>query len=363
MSFNENHIINSDNFQELCLLYIDGELTPQEGDALVAFAASHPHLQEELAALQATKLDVTPLRFEGKESLLSFNLDTAGDESLLLYIDHELPAGEMESVAHRLASDQRYLESFRQLKAATLDRSETVSFPDKAILYRRTGATVRPLSFLRVAVAVVLLLAGAIFWLTTRNITQTAPPPIVQAPKETVVPGGTGSSTVAQNNTAHKNEKVPEAAQEVALDEKRSVPGQSRAVARNRVKVAPQKAPLQQPRKFSLPIQEGQVIAGVDPADKVVPVHDKINTATDPSQHTLNNPLVTTPSNPPYTTTDAAAPTDSGLSYAASFNSNSKKGSVRGFLRKATRFIERRTGINPVNDDDELLIGVVAIKL
>ena len=48
---------------------------------------------------------------------------------------------------------------------------------------------------------------------------------------------------------------------------------------------------------------------------------------------------------------------------ATTGNENDKKGSFRGFLRKATRFIERRTGINPTNEDDELLIGAVAIKL
>ncbi|HZH95226.1 MAG TPA: hypothetical protein VEY06_05040, partial [Flavisolibacter sp.] len=71
---------------------------------------------------------------------------------------------------------------------------------------------------------------------------------------------------------------------------------------------------------------------------------------------------VTTTTIPPYNTIDADAP-DAGLSYAVASNNSNKKGSVRGFLRKATRFIERRTGINPVNEDDELLIGVVAIKL
>jgi hypothetical protein len=39
------------------------------------------------------------------------------------------------------------------------------------------------------------------------------------------------------------------------------------------------------------------------------------------------------------------------------------KGSFKGFLRKASRMIEKRTGFDPVNDNGELLIGVVAVKL
>mgnify|MGYP003579474647 CR=1 FL=1 len=50
--------------------------------------------------------------------------------------------------------------------------------------------------------------------------------------------------------------------------------------------------------------------------------------------------------------------TDGGQSIA---NSDSK-GSVKGFLRKATRMIEKRTGIDATTDGD-LLIGVVAVKL
>ena len=40
-----------------------------------------------------------------------------------------------------------------------------------------------------------------------------------------------------------------------------------------------------------------------------------------------------------------------------------KKTPARGFLRKVSRFIERRTGIGTVNADNELLIGAVALKL
>jgi hypothetical protein len=54
---------------------------------------------------------------------------------------------------------------------------------------------------------------------------------------------------------------------------------------------------------------------------------------------------------------------DSGLSSIALEPENNKRGSVKGFLRKATRFIERRTGVATTNENDELLIGAVAIKL
>jgi hypothetical protein len=40
-----------------------------------------------------------------------------------------------------------------------------------------------------------------------------------------------------------------------------------------------------------------------------------------------------------------------------------KRTSAKGFLRKVSRFIEKRTGIGTVNADNELLVGAVALKL
>jgi hypothetical protein len=40
-----------------------------------------------------------------------------------------------------------------------------------------------------------------------------------------------------------------------------------------------------------------------------------------------------------------------------------KKTPAKGFLRKVSRFIERRTGIGTVNADNEILVGAVALKL
>jgi hypothetical protein len=45
----------------------------------------------------------------------------------------------------------------------------------------------------------------------------------------------------------------------------------------------------------------------------------------------------------------------------AADNSGSRK--VRGIFRRATRFIERTTKLNPANEDGKLLIGSVAVSL
>ena len=68
MSSNELHITRA-NYEAYFLMYVDGELTPAQSDAVEAFAALHPDLQEELDLLLTTKLDAETVSFD-KEFLI-----------------------------------------------------------------------------------------------------------------------------------------------------------------------------------------------------------------------------------------------------------------------------------------------------
>jgi hypothetical protein len=85
--------------------------------------------------------------------------------------------------------------------------------------------------------------------------------------------------------------------------------------------------------------------------------------AIDVPQQIINTTPVTTPPSIAYNTNKEVTAGDESGDQTAGFENNRRGGSVKGFLRKATRFIERRTGVATTNDDDELLIGAVAIKL
>ncbi len=50
--------ISLHNYQDFLLRYIDEELDLRETDALLAFVALHPEVQQELESLQSTKLDI-----------------------------------------------------------------------------------------------------------------------------------------------------------------------------------------------------------------------------------------------------------------------------------------------------------------
>lgn len=60
-----------ENYEELMLLYVDGELNEADGGALLAFVARHPSLAKELETYQMLRLQPdTALVYEGKETLL-----------------------------------------------------------------------------------------------------------------------------------------------------------------------------------------------------------------------------------------------------------------------------------------------------
>jgi hypothetical protein len=92
------------------------------------------------------------------------------------------------------------------------------------------------------------------------------------------------------------------------------------------------------------------------------PLTDTKNTTTAINTDTgkeNNNRFGVTNSNPetPNDYKNGGTPTDE---VAKDDNENRK---LRGIFRRATRFIERTTKLNPANDDGKLLIGSVAVSV
>ncbi len=70
----------------------------------------------------------------------------------------------------------------------------------------------------------------------------------------------------------------------------------------------------------------------------------------------LTNPVVTTKSTQPSDYTNASFIEEES-------QQDGKKNKLRGFFRKITRTLEKRTNIDATDDDDKLLIAGLAIKL
>jgi anti-sigma factor RsiW len=350
MSSNPFHITRS-NYEEFFLLYIDGELSPEGCDAVEAFAAMHPDLQEELEILLTTKLDAEPVLFN-KESLMADSMKSLTiDESLLLYIDDELKGKEKAAVEAQLQTDTTLQFQHQLLLQTKLDKAEAVIYPYKQELYRRSAPAIRPVYWFRAAAVVFAVAAMGYMWQMSQDLQ--APPTVAVQKPATIEPAKSSAGTTPDNNSVAITQ--PSATEQTGETEQKDNNVENKvARAAREVRAVQQAAAVVTTAPVDVP--DAGIAAVEIPADM-----NRVNRVNSPQQ-IINNPAVTTTTPVAYNPIETAT-NNSAVNDVAVTETNDKKGSVRGFLRKATRLIERRTGINPTNDDEELLIGAVAIKL
>lgn len=353
-------MITRDNYEEYFLMYVDEELSPAEKIAVEAFVQLHPDLKDELDLLGSTKLPSEVIAFEDKELLLADSMKTTAlDETLLLYVDNELPQAEAKKIETQLASDAILASQHQLLLKTKFDPADVVSYPNKKELYRYTERRIVPV-WLRVAAAVLLITGGTALWLNqspdaTGTVAFVTPQKVstqTTTPSSSTTPQTTTSTTAETPTVKTTSAEVAVATPAKAVDNEK--------VARRTTKRATTTAPetfskphtevASNTRSNNLPVAHQEEMASLDVAKKIKPA--------------LNKTDVTNPPLQAYVSVDATAKTTVPVA-AVSLENNDEKsgGSVKGFLRKATRFIERRTGIKAVNDDNELLVGAVAVKL
>lgn len=132
-------MINRNNYEEYLLMYLDGELSPEQQAAVEAFLLVNPDLEAEFRLLQQTILPAEDnISFPGKESLYRDGGIHAGNyqEYFLLYIDGELNEADKEAVETFVLQNPSLQEEFTLLKGTVLP-AEQLIFRDKQSLYRR----------------------------------------------------------------------------------------------------------------------------------------------------------------------------------------------------------------------------------
>jgi hypothetical protein len=352
MSSDQQHsnlVLTPANYEEAFLLYVDGELTPAERSAVEAFVAQHPDLKKELDLLCSTKLPADAVLFENKEDLLADSMKVATtEEALLLYIDGELPAPEMERVAAQLRSDALLATQYALLLKTKSDRSEVIPYPDKKELYRHTERRTAPI-WLRVAAAVILL-AGAGTFLLLRNDGSTISPDVAVA-----IPKNTNQQTPPVAQQPHT--ELPE--EKVSNDTKEQPATKNTIAVVKKEKKEVVKPTFSKPHTTPEAQEATPELAISNKTGASNLGNDKTENSYQPA---LNNPVVTSEKAHTYVPVEAAAKTQVPVEDAVA-TGEERNGGLKSFLRKATRTLERRTGIKAVNDDDELLVGAVALKL
>ena len=359
MSFKENdkkHMINLDNYEEYFLLYVDGELNEQDMKEVDAFVNSHPDLKAELDVLLATRLLPDEISIN-KDELYSFSMDKLmNEEQLLSYIDDELSLEEKSKIEEKINSFPALQLEHEMLLKAKLDPTEKITYPNKEELYKRTHRVIPFSPFLRAAAVFILIAAGFIIYekrdgTGNQHSIAAGNYPSSQHPKpQTIVQTENKKPIIAPENVVNGDEHlavVPDNSTKKKTTQENIITNPSKtngneSVVKNDL---PNKTdiPVHNPDKDKIEISTSPLIA-------YVPVNETIN----------NSPVTSALSQ---RTISSSVPTSDPDHIATVATRSDRKGSFKSFLRKAARVIEKKTGIDPANDNDELLIGAVAVKI
>lgn len=389
--------INRHNYEEYFILYLDNELGSEDRRMVEEFVQQHPDLKEELDTLLQYKLvPDTHIIFEGKEELMKENghsLVTAAnyEEWLSLYIDNELSAEQKQLVDQFIANSpaaQLELELFRQTKL----QPENIVFADKASLYRKEEKIRRiiPVRW-RAAAAILILLLGATTVIVLNkksssdkpDVAVTKPGQSTTAPVENNIENDPAVQPVKENSTdvAAENKNTlspaPFVAEATNTAEKKQPATTNKAAdkARGSVAVKTTVVPDNKTTDNNNPVikKEDAVMADNKPSNNLPQPLNNPNAVTGskpdnaiaytkPDENTsTNNSLA------PHVTSDTRQPSDI---IQASYPTNGetleqtdgKKNKNRGIFRKIARTFEKRTNIDPT-DDNRLLVAGLSIKL
>lgn len=197
-------LINQHNYGEFFLLYVDGELSAADKQAVERFVQANPGLADELKTLTQMKLSDELFIFDDKHSLYRYAADEISsnnyEEHFLLYVDNELDADSKEKVETFVLQHPDLQESFTLLKQTRL-QAETILFPGKKLLFKKE-IKARPVFYLhwqRMAVAAALtgivILAWTLF-------------PANDASKQTITKGTPVITNTNKNNTGEPGNSI-----------------------------------------------------------------------------------------------------------------------------------------------------------
>lgn len=369
MSFKQNdnnESINLGNYEEFFVLYMDNELDAAGVQMVDAFLEQHPDLRAELELLMGTKLPSEHISFDSSALLSGAMKENVVDEDLFLLVDGELPADRVAAVEKRISSDKDTQMQHQQLLMTKLDASEKLVYPYKDELYRqeeRRRMMFQP--WMRIAAAVLVIATAAVLYFANRD-QATNMPAIVNNNNNNINNSNSTNKGItpqiapgAEDAPGQQPERAPvtemaknsnkENTPDPANTNKENLQQQQNLVADNgRKDVIKNNEPvndmavIEAPRATKTAIIPSNTFSDAIAINAVASNSEIIN--TQPVTSFLDN----------RTTGNSIAETDQDRDVS--------KGSFKGFLRKATRMIEKKTGIDPTNDG-ELLIGAVAINL
>jgi hypothetical protein len=166
--------LNRNNYEELFLLYVDGELNPSQMQLVEEFVQANPDLKEELDMLKDAVLSIdNEIVFADKNLLFKSSgvgsINTTNyQENFLLYVDNELDKEATASVETFVLKNPSLQDEFTLLKQTKLE-VEHIACPNKESLYKKEE---RPVVFMwmkRLSVAAAILFLAVMAWMLVPN--------------------------------------------------------------------------------------------------------------------------------------------------------------------------------------------------
>lgn len=284
--------INRHNYEEVFLLYVDGELSPAERAAVENFVQQNPDLQEELKMLQQAVLPLDDITFDAKELLLKVEdgiTVSNYEEYFLLAVDNELNQNEQASVEKFVLQHPELQDEYTLLQSTKLP-AEVIAFEHKHELYRsEKERRVIPFTWLRMGAAAAVFIVIAGLWITKQR--SIAPGETQPAVADVNIGKQGTSSSIQKIETPQKPDE--EATTSIAKSQQQSegakkvLPSVTSSVmaatAANRVKKQPVNTPTNDKPKLLRPTPE-MLAALIQPSTQKenapVEVNVKNNSAT-----------------------------------------------------------------------------------
>jgi hypothetical protein len=341
--------VDRHNYEEYFLLYVDNELTVEQKKQVEFFIRENPDLEEELIMLQQSRLIREKIIFDEKHLLMKekdnsfFNLNNY-EEWLVLYVDDEL-SEEEKTIVEKFAASHSHVQLELDLFVQTKLQPDQISFPDKNLLYRnKERVRIISMTWWRVAAAAILIIAGIMLYSVLNKENNSGVEERIAAPKKEQIQSPVKSILTDQQQPKQDNPVIKEKDQ-IAISAPVEKSKQRENKKQHEDHLSPKNNDLAKVND-NIPPKRPVIVNEIN---AVQLANLQINSAVVTGKHKqiINDTIVT--NHLPETPDDYAS------------NTENKK--LRGLFRKATRFIERTSGINPANDDNRVLIGGMAINL
>ncbi|MDD4645371.1 MAG: hypothetical protein PHY99_05220 [Bacteroidales bacterium] len=154
--------LNINNYEIWFIEYLDGNLSNEQLDTLLDFLEQHPELKDELRSVSGVSLVAGHETFSGKKSLLKDSSDIPGisfeDQLCIARMENDLAPEKARLFDERLEKDLKLRANYTAFCKTRLNPADTVVFPDKGSLRKKT-VFLSPWIITAISSAAVLFLA------------------------------------------------------------------------------------------------------------------------------------------------------------------------------------------------------------